>query len=78
MANAKNVAKFMFDELEKNNSLYQSEVVYDIEKTYGNDFIYENENGNMAISKQVLNEFKKFKKEHDIEWDRSEKAWFLN
>ena len=78
MANTKDVAQFMFDKLEENNSLYQYDIVHDIENTYGDEFVYQNENGNMAIEKKVLTAFNKFKEENDIEWDRSEKAWFIN
>ncbi|WP_373034512.1 hypothetical protein [Sulfurimonas sp.] len=58
--------------------MYQMDIVYDIENTYGDEFVYENENGNMAIKKTVLTAFSKLKKEYDIEWNKSEKAWFLN
>ena len=78
MANTKDVAQFMFDKLNESNSLYQYDIVHDIETTYGDEFVYENENGNMAIEKKVLTAFNKFKKDNDIEWDRSEKAWFRN
>ena len=39
---------------------------------------YVNENGNLAISKKVLNEFKKLKDVNGIEWDRSDKSWVKN
>ncbi|QOY51191.1 DUF6953 family protein [Candidatus Sulfurimonas baltica] len=78
MVDTKDVAQFMFDKLEESNSLYQYDIVHDIETTYGNEFVYQNENGNMAIEKKVLTAFNKFKKENNIEWDKSEKAWFLN
>ena len=78
MADTTEVAQFMLNKLQENNSLYQYDAVHDIENIYGNEFVYENESGNMAIAKKVLNAFSKLKKEHNIEWDKSEKAWFLN
>lgn len=53
---------------------YQHEIVDEIEKTYGRDWVYENDNGNPAISPKVLREFRKL---HggSIEWDNGEKSW---
>ena len=42
------------------------------------EYVYVNENGNLAISKKVLNEFKKLKDVNGIEWDRSDKSWVKN
>lgn len=78
MADTIEVAQFMLNKLQENNSLYQYDTVIDIENIYGDEFVYQNENGNMAIAKKVLTAFSKLKKEHNIEWDKSEKAWFLN
>jgi len=78
MPNTVDVAQFMLDNLKESNSMYQIDIVYDIENIYGNNFVYENKHGNMAIEKKVLTAFGKLKKEYNIEWDKSEKAWFLN
>lgn len=71
----KKVAKFMLDEILQKGYIYQESVVLDIQKKFGEEYVYENENGNHAISKKVLNEFKKLKEGNDIEWDRSDKSW---
>ncbi len=60
----KSVAEFMI-----------SEKGYIVQEKFGEEFVYENENGNLAISKKVLNEFKKLKEDNGIEWDRSERCW---
>lgn len=65
----------MLDEILQKGYIYQESVVLDIQNKFGEKFVYENENGNYAISKKVLNEFKKLKEGNDIEWDRSDKSW---
>ena len=67
----KKVAEFMLDEIIKSGYIYQESIVYDIQTKFGSDFVYENENGNLAISKKVLNEFKKLKDVNGIEWGLS-------
>lgn len=52
----------MLDKLNKDTVLYQEQIVYDIEKKLGNDFVYINENGNLAVDRKVLNAFKKNEK----------------
>jgi hypothetical protein len=64
----------MVEELEQNDSLYQEEAVEDIAKKFGNEFIYQNENGNPAIARGVLAAFKKLTKD-TIVWERGERLW---
>lgn len=47
-------------------------------RKFGEEYVYENENGNLAISRKVLNEFKKLKDVNGIEWDRSDRCWVKN
>ncbi|MDN5078724.1 hypothetical protein PJV89_10805 [Aliarcobacter butzleri] len=75
MANNVDVAKYMIDELLSNGLLYQNDVVEDIFSKFGESFTYVNENGNLAISKDVLKGFKKLKQEYNVEWDRTGKYW---
>ena len=63
MVTAKDVAEWMFQKLEETGYLSQ-----------GSDFVCQNDNGNLAINKEVLKEFRNFIKDK-FEWDRSEKAW---
>ncbi len=72
------VAEFMISEIGNKGHLYQEYLVHDIETKFGEEYVYENENGNLAISKKVLNEFKKLKEANGIEWDRSERCWVKN
>ncbi|HFF4591027.1 TPA: DUF6953 family protein, partial [Acinetobacter baumannii] len=46
----------------------------EIQEIFGDDFVSENENGNLTISKVVLKEFRKLT-EGEVVWMRSEKAW---
>jgi len=75
MATNLEIAQYMIDELLEKGLLYQENVVQDIHSKFGEEFIYYNENGNPAISKNVLKEFKKLKVGHNIEWDRSGRCW---
>jgi 3-methyladenine DNA glycosylase Tag len=65
------VATWMSEELKAHDVLYQSKTVYDIEEIFGETFVYENENGNLAISRAVLAEFRRLT-ESSVVWDRSE------
>lgn len=76
--NEKSVAEFMINEILEKGYVYQEYLVHDIQEKFGDDFVYINENGNLAISKKVLNDFKKLKEQNNIEWDRSDKSWVKN
>ena len=76
--NEKSVAEFMINEILEKGYVYQEYLVHDIQKIFGEEYVYVNENGNLAISKKVLNEFKKLKEANGIEWDRSDKSWVKN
>lgn len=75
----KDVARFLFEEIKSDGTVYQLDAVENIKTKFGEQFIYENENGNDAIDKKVLREFNKIKKnsEEDIEWSNSDKCWNL-
>ena len=74
MATAKDVAQWMFDHFETQKYLYQESVVYKIKSQFGPDFVYKNENGNLAIGKDVLKEFRKIS-EGKVVWERGDRAW---
>lgn len=72
------VGKWIFDEIMQGDWVYHENIVYEILDKFGDDFVYYNENGNLAIGKGVLKEFNKLKKQlptGEIIWDRSERAW---
>lgn len=73
---AKKVAKWMMDQVIRHGVLYQQEAVYDICERFGESFSYINTNGNQAIDKSVLDEFRKLSTD-TVVWIRSERAWRL-
>ena len=74
MPTANDVAKWMLDRLDNTPWLYQEDTVYKIRAEFGDDFVYSNESGNLAISKAVLREFRKIS-EGKVVWEKGEKAW---
>ena len=75
MPDYKNVAEWMLSQF-KGRMLYQEEVVWKIKKEFGEDYYYQNENGNYAIHKKVLAEFRKLT-DGKVVWSRGEKAWTM-
>ena len=74
MATPQEVAEWMFEELKREEYLYQQSVVYDIEQKFGSEFVYYNERGNPAISRDVLKEFRKLTEE-TVVWERGQRVW---
>ena len=74
MPNPKTIAKWMLEELTREETLYQEEVVNDIVSKFGEEFAYINNNGNLAIDKQVLLEFR-ILTEKTVVWERGERFW---
>ncbi|HEI9870808.1 DUF6953 family protein [Morganella morganii] len=74
MSTIDDVAIWMKSELDKSDWLYQEDTVYKIKDLFGNDFVYINDNGNLAIDKKVLAKFRKLTAD-DVIWERGEKAW---
>lgn len=71
---AKDVAEWMLKELASKDQLYQDQVAYDIEDKFGGAFTYVNDNGNPAIGKDVLAEFKKLTGDKVV-WVQTERYW---
>ena len=64
----------MLQQLEKERYVYQETIVYDIEGKFGDEFTYVNDNGNLAIDRRVLREFRKLT-EGNVVWERGERMW---
>jgi len=71
-----NVATWMMGELEQRDIIYQMEIVSQIGAKFGDAFTYTNDNGNLAIDKVVLKEFKKLHGGNAV-WDRHDRSWRL-
>jgi hypothetical protein len=70
----KKVAEWMLSELERVKFLHQETVVYAIASNFGKEFTYINQNGNLAIRKDVLDAFKKITGD-DVIWESGERMW---
>jgi hypothetical protein len=68
------VARWMLAEVERDGELYQETAVYEIERKFGREFVYENENGNPAIGKDILKAFRKIS-EGSLIWERGGRFW---
>lgn len=64
----------MVKQVETGGLLYQDTVVYEIASTFGDEFTYLNDNGNLAIRKDVLEAFRKLTK-NTVVWEHDSRAW---
>jgi hypothetical protein len=71
---ANEVAEWMLNEVKSSGILYQKDAVDYITKNFGESFIYVNENGNRAISKEVKKIFKKLH-HGKAAWERDGFFW---
>ena len=76
MATAKEIAEWMVEQVANGKYLYQESVAHNIALTFGKEFTYHNNNGNLAIGKNVLKEFRKLT-EGTVIWIKGERAWRL-
>jgi DNA-binding IclR family transcriptional regulator len=74
MATATQVAEWMLAKLHASGWLSQEDTVYEVAQRFGNEFTYWNANGNLAIAKQVLSEFRRLTGD-TVVWSRSDRCW---
>lgn len=75
MPSADDVAQWMLTALNAQGGyLAQEDAAYEIQRRFGEQFTYYNENGNPAIRRDVLAAFRKMT-EKSVVWMRSERAW---
>jgi hypothetical protein len=67
-------AQWMFDELTKRKVLDQENAAWRLTKL-DKSLTYQNDNGNLAISKNVLAALNKLTTGDDVVWSRSERQW---
>jgi len=70
------VAEWMVEEVRRKGELHQEDAAWHIKNHFGENFVYINTNGNLAIDKKVLTEFRKLT-EKDIVWVRGDRYWRL-
>jgi hypothetical protein len=73
---ASEIAEWMLEELQRVEFLYQETVVFDIASRFGEGFTQINDNGNMAIRKDVLSAFRRLTGGSVI-WENGERMWRL-
>lgn len=82
MTDKKAVAEWLLahilDLVRSGHAAYQSDVVYDLEREWRGDWVYENDNGNLSIDRGVLAAFRKLDDWSLLEWDRGERSWELH
>jgi hypothetical protein len=64
----------MADEFVKQGELHQQDIVWDIEKKFGDKFVNTNENGHQAINEKVLKEFASLTVNSAV-WNGRKKYW---
>lgn len=68
------VAEWMLREFQEAGELFQQDAVCEIQELFGEAFTYMNENGNPAISREVLSIFRTLT-ERTAVWVRREQCW---
>ncbi len=75
MATPTEVARWMLEALERSDGvLYQDVAVDEIERQFGSKHTYVNDNGNAAVSRSVLSEFRALTSK-TVVWERGERLW---
>ena len=70
------VVAWMKEYVDQNRQLHHHYAINHIRKHFGQQFLYQNKNGNFAISRDVLEEF--LRQTHkSIVWNRGERFWRL-
>jgi hypothetical protein len=70
---AEDVAQWMVKQL-GHGYLYQHVVAFQIKSEFGDEFVYWNENHNLAISRPVLQAFRKLTGD-TVVWERGQRCW---
>ena len=68
------VAEWMLEELKRQGKLHQDTVVFEIVEQFGTQFTYNNEDGNLAIRRDVLAAFRKLTKD-SVVWIQEDSYW---
>jgi hypothetical protein len=74
MTSRTDVAKWMIDTIDREHFLDQEDAVTMIADKFGDEWVYQNENGNLGIDRRVLSTFRKLHGGR-IEWDKGDKCW---
>jgi hypothetical protein len=67
-------AEWMAAQINEHGELYQYDAAEHIAEHFGGDLTYENDNGNLAISRKVLAAFRSLT-EGTVVWEQGAKLW---
>lgn len=67
-------ANWMRQQIDKNGVLYQDEAAAEITSRFGEECTHQNDNGNLAINREVLKQFRAATEE-TVVWDSAERMW---
>jgi hypothetical protein len=73
-AKYKEIAEWMAEKLKDRPNLYQDQIVVEIKRTFGDEFVHLNDSGNLAIDKKVLAAFRIVTGD-SVVWESGEKMW---
>ena len=73
-ATATDVARWMVQELEREEYIYQNVIVHEIAARFGSQFTYDNRHGNLAIDRHVLDAFRNLTGD-SVVWDNRQRMW---
>jgi hypothetical protein len=71
---AQQAADWMREQIEEHGVLYQDDAAAEITARFGDECTYENENGNLAISRDVLKKFRAVT-EKTVVWESADRMW---
>jgi hypothetical protein len=72
---AADAARWMLGAFESGGGyLAQDDAALEIQRRFGDEFTYDNQNGNLAIRRDVLDEFRSLTAD-TVVWLRTERAW---
>lgn len=72
--NKEQAVNWMLTKIQKDGCLYQDDVVDHLVKAKSEDLLVENADGNLALSRQILNLFMKHTAE-DVVWVKPQRYW---
>jgi hypothetical protein len=64
----------MCEQIDEHGVLYQYEAAAEITARFGDQCTYQNDNGNLAISREVLKQFRTAT-DKTVVWDAAERMW---
>lgn len=73
-ASAQQAAAWMREQIDEHGVLYQDEAAAEITERFGEECTFQNDNGNLAISPEVLKQFRATT-EKTVVWDAAERMW---